>query len=107
MDWTAYREVNERFADVEVRPVARSVTRGGEPVELSPKEFDLLMALMRRPNQVVTRAELLKDVWGYNASVVSRTIDTHVAELRRKLEPDPASPRHIMTVWKTGYRFIP
>ncbi|HET6680262.1 MAG TPA: response regulator transcription factor [Gemmatimonadaceae bacterium] len=98
---------HERFADVEVRTVARLVTRGGEPVDLSPKEFDLLMALMRRPNQVVTRAELLKDVWGYNASVVSRTIDTHVAELRRKLEPDPASPRHIMTVWKTGYRFIP
>ena len=83
------------------------MTKSGEAVELSPKEFDLLMALVRRPGQVVTRAELLKDVWGYNATVVSRTIDTHIAELRRKLEPDPSSPRHIMTVWKTGYRFIP
>jgi DNA-binding response OmpR family regulator len=97
----------ERFGDVEIQPVARLVTKSGEAVELSPKEFDLLMALVRRPGQVVTRAELLKDVWGYNATVVSRTIDTHIAELRRKLEPDPSSPRHIMTVWKTGYRFIP
>jgi DNA-binding response OmpR family regulator len=60
-----------------------------------------------RPGQVISRAELLKTVWGYHASVVSRTIDTHIAELRRKLEPNPASPRHITTVWKTGYRFLP
>jgi DNA-binding response OmpR family regulator len=97
----------ERFGEIEIQSVARMVRKNGVPVELSPKEFDLLLALVRRPGQVVSRAELLKDVWGYNASVVSRTIDTHIAELRRKLEPDPASPRHITTVWKTGYRFLP
>jgi two-component system alkaline phosphatase synthesis response regulator PhoP len=98
---------SERFGEIEIQPVARLVRKSGEPVELSPKEFDLLLALVRRSGQVVSRAELLKDVWGYNASVVSRTIDTHIAELRRKLEPDPSSPRHITTVWKTGYRFLP
>ena len=96
-----------RFGEIEIQPVARLVRRNGRPVELSPKEFDLLLALVQRPGQVVSRAELLKTVWGYHASVVSRTIDTHIAELRRKLEPDPAVPRHITTVWKTGYRFLP
>ena len=96
-----------RFGDIEIQPVARVVRKNGRPVELSPKEYELLLALVQRPGQVVSRAELLKTVWGYHASVVSRTIDTHIAELRRKLEPNPASPRHITTVWKTGYRFLP
>jgi two-component system alkaline phosphatase synthesis response regulator PhoP len=96
-----------RFGDIEIQPVARVVRRGGRPVELSPKEYELLLALVQRPGQVISRAELLKTVWGYHASVVSRTIDTHIAELRRKLEPNPAAPRHITTVWKTGYRFLP
>ena len=51
-----------------------------------------------------SRVDLLREVWGYHAEVMSRTVDMHVAELRRKLEPDPASPRHILTVWKVGYR---
>jgi two-component system alkaline phosphatase synthesis response regulator PhoP len=97
----------EHFGDVEVDVNARTVRRAGERVELTPKEFDLLMALLRRQGRVTTRTELLKAVWGYNASVVSRTVDTHVAELRRKLELDAASPRHILTVWKVGYKFQP
>ena len=97
----------ERFGDVEVDVNARTVRRAGERVELTPKEFDLLVALLRRQGRVTTRTELLKAVWGYNASVVSRTVDTHVAELRRKLEIDAASPRHILTVWKVGYKFQP
>ena len=97
----------ERFGDVEVDIGARTVRRSGERVELTPKEFDLLVALLRRQGRVTTRTELLKAVWGYNASVVSRTVDTHVAELRRKLEIDAACPRHILTVWKVGYKFQP
>jgi DNA-binding response OmpR family regulator len=97
----------ERFGEVEVDINARSVRRNGERVELTPKEFDLLVALLRRQGRVTTRTELLKAVWGYNASVVSRTVDTHVAELRRKLELDAAQPRHILTVWKVGYKFQP
>jgi DNA-binding response OmpR family regulator len=97
----------ERFGEVEVDVNARTVRRGKERIELTPKEFDLLIALLRRQGRVISRNELLRAVWGYSASVVSRTVDTHVAELRRKLEPDAAEPRHILTVWKVGYKFQP
>jgi len=80
------------------------VTRGGLPVDLTPKEFDLLLAPLRHEEAVVSRFELLHEVWGYSAAVVTRTVDTHVAELRRKLEEDPARPRHILTARKAGYR---
>jgi DNA-binding response OmpR family regulator len=80
------------------------VTRAGESVSLAPLEFDLLVALLRRDGAVVSRLDLLREVWGYRAVVVTRTVDTHIAELRRKLESDPATPRHILTVRKTGYR---
>jgi DNA-binding response OmpR family regulator len=73
-------------------------------VALRPKEYELLRALLRRAGRVATRGELLREVWGYQDCVVSRTLDTHVGELRRKLEADPARPRHIITVRKTGYR---
>ena len=94
----------QRFGDVEVDAARRMVLRGGEPVDLSPKEFDLLLALLRRRGAVISREDLLQEVWGYSASVVSRTVDTHIAELRRKLEADPSSPRHILTARKAGYR---
>ena len=92
------------FGDVRVDMARHTVTRQGTTVALRPKEYDLLVALLRRNGQVATRLELLKEVWGYDDSVMSRTVDTHVAELRRKLEIDPANPRHILTVLKTGYR---
>ena len=92
------------FGDVRVDAARHTVTRHGAPVSLRPKEYDLLVALLRRNGQVATRIELLKEVWGYDDSVMSRTVDTHIAELRRKLESDPANPRHILTVLKTGYR---
>jgi DNA-binding response OmpR family regulator len=93
-----------RFGDIAVDPTTRVVTRAGRPVPLRPKEFDLLAALLRRGGGVVGRSELLREVWGYHESVLSRTLDTHVGELRRKLEQDPAAPRYILTVRKTGYR---
>jgi DNA-binding response OmpR family regulator len=93
------------FGDVELLPASHVVLRRGEAVELRPKEFELLMALVRRSGDVVSRLELLRQVWGYDAEVVSRTVDTHIAELRRKLEDDPSHPRHILTVRKIGYRF--
>src|SRR4051794_25744779 len=92
------------FGEVSVDPGTHTVRRGGTPVLLRPKEYDLLMALLERKGQVVTRAELLEEVWGYSGEVYSRTVDTHVAELRRKLEDNAAEPRHILTVRKTGYR---
>jgi two-component system, OmpR family, alkaline phosphatase synthesis response regulator PhoP len=92
------------FGEVIVDPATHAVTRSGQAVTLRPKEYDLLHALLRRGGRVATRTELLREVWGYQESVVSRTLDTHVGELRRKLEQDPARPRHILTVRKTGYR---
>jgi two-component system, OmpR family, alkaline phosphatase synthesis response regulator PhoP len=92
------------FGPVRLDPATRGVTRAGESVALRPKEYDLLCALLKRGGRVATRSELLREVWGYQESVISRTLDTHVGELRRKLESDPARPRHILTVRKTGYR---
>jgi two-component system alkaline phosphatase synthesis response regulator PhoP len=94
----------EVIGEVEVDTVARSVRRAGEEVTLTPKEFDLLLALVRRQGAVAGRIELLAEVWGHRAAVLTRTVDMHVAQLRRKLESDPANPRHILTVWKAGYR---
>lgn len=94
----------QRFGAIAVDPAARTVYRASQNVELAPKEFDLLLALLRARGAVVPRLQLMREVWGYSAAVVSRTVDTHIAELRRKLEENPASPRHIITVRKTGYR---
>jgi DNA-binding response OmpR family regulator len=94
------------FGEVTLDPGTHAVTRGGRVVTLRPKEYELLQALLRRGGRVATRTELLREVWGYQESVVSRTLDTHVGELRRKLEVDPARPRHILTVRKTGYRLV-
>jgi len=94
-----------RFGDVEVHPESRTVLRAGAEVPLTPKEFDLLLALIGRGGRIAGRVELMREVWGHRAAIISRTVDTHVAELRRKLEIDPANPRHILTVRKAGYRF--
>ena len=94
----------ERFSDVVVDRAARTVRRAGESVALTPKEFDLLVALLRRDGAVASRHELLKEVWGYQAMVTTRTVDMHVSELRKKLDHDSATPRHILTVRKAGYR---
>jgi len=92
------------FGTVRLDPATRTVERDGEPVSLRPKEFDLLLALAQRDGEVVSRVDLLAEVWGYDSEVVSRTVDTHVRQLRRKLERDPNAPTHILTVRKTGYR---
>jgi two-component system, OmpR family, alkaline phosphatase synthesis response regulator PhoP len=93
-----------RFGAIEVDPSTRTIRRNGELLGLTPKEFDLLIALIRKRGTVTSRVELMQSVWGYQADVLSRTVDTHIAELRRKLEDDPSTPRHILTVRKAGYR---
>jgi two-component system alkaline phosphatase synthesis response regulator PhoP len=95
-----------RFGSVVVDTDRRNVTRDGAPCALTPKAYELLLALVRRQGRVAGRAELLKEVWGYGAFVMTRTVDSHIAELRKKLEEDPANPKHIVTVWKVGYRFV-
>jgi two-component system alkaline phosphatase synthesis response regulator PhoP len=94
-----------QFGNVMVDLPARAVTKHGLPCTLTPKAYELLLALVKRQGSVVTRADLLKEVWGYGAFVMTRTVDSHIAELRKKLEDDPANPRHVVTVWKVGYRF--
>jgi len=101
-----HQNVIYRFGNVEVNAGAREVARNGEAVELTPKEFGLLIALLRRRGAVASRIELMKEVWGHSSAIISRTVDTHIAELRRKLESDPTRPEHIRTVRKSGYRLI-
>jgi DNA-binding response OmpR family regulator len=93
-----------RFGDVEVDAAAQRVRRQTDHVVLAPREYALLLALLRRSGAVATRQQLLREVWGHQRDVSTRTVDTHIAELRRKLEDDPTRPRHILTVRKTGYR---
>jgi DNA-binding response OmpR family regulator len=92
------------FGDVQVDRSRRTVRKAGEPVELSPLEFDLLSCLLEHRGAVVDRATLLDRVWGYKRPVPTRTIDTHIATLRAKIEDRPDRPRHILTVRKVGYR---
>lgn len=96
-----------RFGTIVVDPTTHTATRAGQPCALTPKAFALLLALVRRKGAVASRAELLREVWGYGSFVLTRTVDSHIAELRRKLEDDPADPHHIVTVWTVGYRFVP
>ena len=94
------------FGEVEVDFLRYVASRGGAIVEMTRKEFALLRFLVARSGEVVTRDELLNEVWGYEAYPISRTVDNHVAGLRAKLETDPARPRFIQTVHGVGYKFV-
>ncbi len=93
-----------RFGDVEIDAAARVVTRGGACVPLAPLEFDLLVALFQRKGAAASREELMREIWTGKAGVTPRTVDTHIFNLRRKLEDDPSQPVHLLTVSKIGYR---
>jgi two-component system alkaline phosphatase synthesis response regulator PhoP len=82
------------------------VTRDGNPIYLTVREFQLLRYLMERAGSAVPRAELLRSVWGYDAGSFTRTVDMHIASLRKKLEKQPASPQLIVTISNTGYKFV-
>jgi two-component system alkaline phosphatase synthesis response regulator PhoP len=91
--------------DVVIDMERRQVTISGQPVELTPTEFDLLVVLARHPGRVFTRLELLDRVQGYAFEGYERTVDAHVKNLRQKIEPDPKQPRYLLTVYGVGYRF--
>ena len=91
-------------ADLRIDFGARLVRRGDAEIALRPKEFDLLAALVRHRGRVVSRADLLREVWGYAAGTESRTVETHLAALRERLGDDPQAPRYIVTVRRAGYR---
>jgi two-component system alkaline phosphatase synthesis response regulator PhoP len=93
------------FGDVLVDLASARITKGGEAVDFSAMEFRLLTYFLGKPGVLLSREELLERVWGYRREVYSRTVDQHLASLRRKLEDDPANPRHFVTVHGLGYRF--
>jgi DNA-binding response OmpR family regulator len=94
------------FDDVRVEFDRYEATKGGEKVRLSPKEFGVLRLLAAREGDVVSRTDLLHEVWGYDHFPTTRTVDNHLASLRSKLEEDPANPRHLLTVHGVGYKFV-
>jgi DNA-binding response OmpR family regulator len=95
------------FGELELDPSAREVTREGEPLQLTAKEFDLLHFLASHPRHVFSREQLMDRVWGYSAALDTGTVTVHIRRLREKIEPDPSQPRFLQTVWGVGYRFSP
>jgi DNA-binding response OmpR family regulator len=106
---TAQEELAENaplhVGDLSIEPDRRSVEVRGEGVQLTAKEFDLLLHFARYPGRVFTRAQLLDQVWGYGHEGYEHTVNSHINRLRSKIEEDSAKPRHILTVWGIGYRF--
>ena len=95
-----------RIGDLEVDFRRHEALRGGELVELTPREFELLEYFAHHRGEVLTRERLLDTVWGYNAIPFTRTVDMHIAKLRKKVEPDPANPRWLVTVHRLGYKLV-
>jgi DNA-binding response OmpR family regulator len=94
-----------RLADLTIEPDKRQVQIRGETVELTAKEFDLLVHFARQPGRVFSRSQLLDSVWGYGHAGYEHTVNSHINRLRSKIEDDPAQPKYILTVWGIGYRF--
>jgi two-component system alkaline phosphatase synthesis response regulator PhoP len=94
------------FGDVEVNFRQAEVRVGGSPVELSAKEYQMLKYFIEHREAVISRHELLDQVWGYDAVPSTRTVDVHISWLRQKLEPNPAHPQYFLTVHGLGYKFI-
>jgi two-component system, OmpR family, alkaline phosphatase synthesis response regulator PhoP len=94
------------FDDVEVNFSRMELHRAGILVPLTPQEFKMLRFFLNNPERVISRTELLNEVWGYNNYPTTRTVDTHILRLRQKLEKDPTDPIHFRTVHGTGYKFV-
>jgi len=110
----AFRRLNQNpekresysFDDVEVNFTKMELSKAGKLVPLTPQEFKMLRFFLNNEERVISRAELLNEVWGYNSYPTTRTVDTHILRLRQKLERDPAEPVHFRTVHGTGYKFV-
>jgi DNA-binding response OmpR family regulator len=95
------------FKDVHVDFTSMEATRAGKPVAMTAQEFKLLKFFAKSPERVISREELLNEVWGYQNYPSTRTVDNHILRLRQKLEPDPANPRFFLTMHGAGYKFVP
>ena len=96
-----------RFADCEIDFQSMSARRNGLPVTLTANEFKLLKYFTDNINRVLTRELLLNEVWGYNSYPTTRTVDNQILKLRQKLESDSANPKHLLTIYGAGYKFVP
>jgi DNA-binding response OmpR family regulator len=94
------------FGDIELDFKRYQASKDGRPLDLSPREYEILKYMVERRGETVTREQLLDEVWGYDNYPLTRTIDNHIAKLRHKIEPVPAEPRYIITVHRIGYRFL-
>jgi two-component system response regulator ResD len=102
----APREARLSFADLDIDAGTREVTKGGEPLKLTAREFDLLWFLASNRRRVFSRDQLMDRVWGYEAALDTGTVTVHVRRLREKIEDDPSRPKLLETVWGLGYRFV-
>jgi DNA-binding response OmpR family regulator len=94
-----------RFGDVSIDFRRHEARKGSEAIDLSPREFQLLAYFIQHRGEIVTRETLLDTVWDYNAIPFTRTVDMHIAKLRKKVEDNPADPKHVITVHRLGYKF--
>jgi two-component system, OmpR family, response regulator ResD len=95
------------FGELVIEGSSRRVTRAGDEITLTPREFDLLYLMASHPNRVFTRVELLDELWDFAFDGDPSTVTVHMRRLREKIEPDASRPQHIVTVWGSGYRFDP
>ena len=96
-----------RFAGCELDFQKMTARRGDLPIPLTSHEFRLLKFFTEHAERVLSREELLNEVWGYNCYPTTRTVDNQILKLRQKLEPDPSNPRHLLTIYGAGYKFVP
>ena len=94
-----------RFGDISIDFKRHEAKKGSQPIDLSPREFQLLAYFIQHTGEIVTREKLLDTVWDYNAIPFTRTVDMHIAKLRKKIEDNPSDPKHIVTVHRLGYKF--
>lgn len=98
-------QVNMAFEDLQIDVEKRKVLLGERKIELSPKEFELLVLMASHPGKSYTRSDLLKIIWGYDFDGYEHTVNSHINRLRAKIEPDMADPKFILTTWGVGYKF--
>jgi two-component system alkaline phosphatase synthesis response regulator PhoP len=94
-----------RFGDMVVNFSSFEATKAGQPIDLSPREYEILRYLIEHRGQVISRTEMLDRIWGYDSQALTRTVDSHIANLRQKIEDVPAQPAYIQTVHRIGYKF--
>jgi DNA-binding response OmpR family regulator len=94
------------FADINIDFNKQRLTKAGKPIQLSSKEYEILHYFIQREDEIVTRDVLLNEVWGYDVFPTTRTVDNYILNIRKKIEDDPSEPKHLLTVHKSGYRFL-